>query len=413
MKVNIVIHPRIRLSPLAIILLAMTGVSVILAILRYIHGGGAISQVNNAYPWTFMLSFNLFTGIAISSGAFILAALVYLFELEQFRPLLKPALLTGFLIYIVEIFTLLVDLGHPERIWYYIIYQNFKSWLFYVGLYVMLYAGVLVVELAPIVLENTKWHKIADLIHRFIKPIVITGAVISMLHQASLGGLPLIQSAKLHPLWWTPWLPVLFLISALAMSLAMIIVVLLVSFRYFHHELDITLLGKLAAAIPYLLGIYLVIKFAQLTFAGDLQYLFTSGWMSVLFWSEILIGAIAPIILFSIRRLRYQPNALMINSVILLLGMTLNRFNVTMLAIKHADPITYVPTFMSDVHYYVSLPEFFVSIGIFAAAILTFGLAVKYLPIFEDEKHEVLSPREITIRASSRQTGKVGYVTNK
>jgi Ni/Fe-hydrogenase subunit HybB-like protein len=392
MKVNIIVHPRIRLSPLTIVLLAMTVVSVYLSILRYIHGGGAISQVNNSYPWTFMLSFNLFTGIAVSSGAFILAALVYLFELEQFRPLLKPALLTGFLIYIVEIFTLLVDLGHPERIWYYVIYQNFNSWLFFVGLYVMLYAGVLVVELAPVVLENTKWHKFADLIHRFIKPIVITGAVISMLHQASLGGLPLIQSAKLHPLWWTPWLPVLFLISALAMSLAMIIVLLLVSFRYFHHELDVTLLGKLAAGIPYLLGIYLVVKFAQLTFDGDLQYLFTSGWMSVLFWSEMLISTIVPIILFSNRRLRYQPNALLINSVILLLGMTLNRFNVTMLALTHPDPITYTPTFMSDVHYFVSMPEFFVSIGIFAAAILAFGLAVKYLPIFDNEKLKALSP---------------------
>jgi Ni/Fe-hydrogenase subunit HybB-like protein len=413
MKVNIVVHRRIRISPLTIVLLAMTALSVYLSMVRYIHGGGAISQVNNSYPWTFMLSFNLFTGIAVSSGAFILAALVYLFELEQFRPLLKPALLIGFLIYIVEIFTLLVDLGHPERIWYYIIYQNFRSWLFFVGLYVMLYAGVLIVELAPIVLENTKWHNIADLIHRFIKPIVITGAVISMLHQASLGGLPLIQSAKLHPLWWTPWLPVLFLISALAMSVAMIIVLLLVSFRYFHHDLDITLLGKLAAAIPYILGIYLVVKFAQLTFAGDLHYLFTSGWMSVLFWSEMLIGTIAPIILFSIRRLRHQPNALLINSVILLLGMTLNRFNVTMLALSHPDPITYLPTFMSDVHYYVSLPEFFVSIGIFAAAILAFGLAVKYLPIFEEQKQKSPVPGEIVIKASSKQTESVCYAINE
>ena len=392
MKVNIVVHPRIRLSPLAILLIALTGVAVGIAMLRYIKGGDAIAQVNNSYPWTFMLFFNLFTGIAVSSGAFILASLVYLFELEQFRPLLKPALLTGFLIYIVEIFTLLVDLGHPERIWFYIIYQNFTSWLFFVGLYVMLYAGVLIIELAPIVLEGTKWHKISDLIHRFIKPIVIIGAVISMLHQASLGGLPLIQSVKLHPLWWTPWLPVLFLISALAMSLAMVIVILLISFRYYRLTLDISLLGKLAAAIPYLLGIYLAVKFAQLTFAGDLHYLFSSGWMSVLFWSEILVGAVVPLILFSIRRLRQSPEGLLIPSIILLLGMTLNRFNVTLLGVKHFDPITYMPTFMSEVHYYVSVPEFTVSIGIFAAAILAFGIAVKYLPIFENEKHTPLPP---------------------
>ena len=392
MRVSVVLPQRFRLSPLVIILLALTGISAGLAFLRYLHGADAVAQVSNAYPWTFMLDFNLFTGIAVSSGAFIMAVLVYLFELEQFRPLLRPALLTGFLIYMVEVVTLLVDLGHPERIWYYLIYQNFNSWIFFVGLYVMLYAGVLVVELAPIVLEGSKWQGVSDLIHRFIKPIVIVGAVISMLHQASLGGLPLIETLKLHPLWWTPWLPVLFLISALAMSLAMTIIVLLVSFRYYQRPLDIRLVGKLAAAIPYLLGIYLLVKFTQLAFAGDLHYLFTSGEMSVLFWGEILIGAVAPIILFSIRRLRLHPTGLLASSVILLLGMTLNRFNVTLLAVKHADPISYVPTFMSNIHYYVSLPEFMLSIGIFAAAVLAFGLAVKYLPVFEDQKHAVLVP---------------------
>jgi Ni/Fe-hydrogenase subunit HybB-like protein len=392
MKVNIVVHPRLRLSPLTLILLALTAISAFLAMLRYLYGGSAISQVNNSYPWTFMLYFNLFTGIAVSSGAFIVAGLVYLFEMEQFRPLLKPALLTGLLIYIVEVFTLLVDLGHPERIWYYLIYQHLTSWLFYVGLYVMLYAGVLAIELAPIVLEGTKWNQVADLIHRFIKPIVIVGAVISMLHQASLGGLSLIQSDKLHPLWWTPWIPLFFLITALAMSLAMLIIVMQVSFRYFHQALDISLLAKLAAAIPYLLGMYLVLKFAQLTYAGDLHYLFTSGHMSELFWADILIGAVAPVILFSIKRLRYSSSGLMISSIILLVGMTLNRFNVTWLGVRHADPITYVPTFMGKVTYYVSVPEFFFSIGIFAAAILVFGIAVKYLPIFEDEKHQNASP---------------------
>jgi Ni/Fe-hydrogenase subunit HybB-like protein len=387
MKANIVIQPRFRLNLLTILLLALSGVSVYLALLRYIYGGDAISQVNNAYPWTFMLSFNLFTGIAVSSGAFIIATLVYLFGLEQFRPLLRPALLTGFLIYIVEVFTLLVDLGHPERIWYYLLYQHFTSWLFFVGLYVMLYAAVLVVELAPIVLEGSKWRAVADLIHRFIKPIVIVGAVISMLHQASLGGLSLIQSDKLHPLWWTPWIPVLFLISAMAMSLAMLIVVLLVSFNYFRRPLDISLLGKLAAAIPYLLGAYLAFKFAQLALDRKLQYLFTSGEMSALFWGELLVGVIAPLVLFSIRRFRHSARMLLVSSGILLAGMTLNRFNVTMLAVRHPDPISYVPAFMGEVHYYVSLPEFAVSIGIFAAAALAFGLAVKYLPIFEDKNH--------------------------
>ncbi len=147
------------------------------------------------------------------------------------------------------------------------------------------------------------------------------------------------------------------------------------------------MLEKLARVIPIVLAIYLLIKFSQLAIAGDLKYLFTSGLMSILFWAEILIGAVTPIVLFSIKRIRQSPNGLLIGAVILLLGMILNRFNVSWFAVKHPDPLSYIPTFMSNVHYIPSLPEVLVSVGIFSAGILAFGLAVKYLPVFENEEH--------------------------
>jgi len=110
--------------------------------------------------------------------------------------------------------------------------------------------------------------------------------------------------------------------------------------------------------------------------------------MSVLFWSEILIGAVIPIVLFSIKRIRQSDTGLLTGAVILLLGMILNRFDVSWFAVTHPDPITYIPTFMANnVHYFPSLPEVLVSVGIFSAGILAFGLAVKYLPVFEAEQH--------------------------
>ena len=144
---------------------------------------------------------------------------------------------------------------------------------------------------------------------------------------------------------------------------------------------------KLAKVIQIVLTIYLVIKFGQLAIAGDLKYLFTSGLMSVLFWAEILIGAVAPIVLFLIKRIRQSSNGLLLGVVILLVGMILNRFNVSWFGVQHPDPVTYMPTFMSAVHYFPSLPEVLVSVGIFSAGILAFGLAVKYLPVFEAEEH--------------------------
>ena len=388
MKMQIAINPRLRfhLSPLVWILLTLMGIAFVVAMIRYIYGIGAISNLSNAYPWGFWVSFDLFTGIAISSGAFVLTSIVYILELEEFRPLVRPTLLTGLLGYVMEVIALLVDLGHPERIWHYFIYQNYTSFLLAIGLYVMIYAAVMAVEIAPAVLERFKLQKFSDLIKRHMKPLVIIGATISILHQGSLGALLLIQPAKLFPLWWTSMLPVLFFISAVAIALAMTIFESSLSSRYFHRGLETHLLEKLALAISYVLGLYLIVRFVQLALAGDLQYLFNSGTMSILFWAEIMIGSIIPLIMFAFKKIRQNPSGLLTGAIILLLGMILDRFNVSWLAVKHPDPITYIPTFMANnVHYLPSLPEISISLGIFSAGILAFGLAIKYLPIFEDE----------------------------
>ena len=217
-------------------------------------------------------------------------------------------------------------------------------------------------------------------------PFVIVGVVLSTLHQSSLGSLLLIQPARLYPLWWTPILPVLFFISAISIGLSMIVLESSLSSRHFKRGLELHLLEKLTRAIPVVLAVYLILRFSQLALAGDLRYLFTSGAMSVLFWTEIILGAILPMILFSFRTIRGSANGLLCSSIILLAGMILNRFNVSWFAVKHPDPLSYIPTFMSNVHYLPTLPEISVSIGIFAAGILAFGLAAKYLPVFEDEK---------------------------
>ena len=389
MKAKITIQPRFRIGLFPLILLILAGVAFVVAMIRFIYGIGPISNLSNAYPWGFWVSFDLFTGIAISSGAFVLASIVYIFELEEFRPLLRPTLLTGLLGYIMEVIALMVDLGHPERIWHYFVYQNFTSFLLFIGFYVMIYAAVMAIELSPVVFEKLGWEKAAHLVHRWMKPIVIVGAVLSVLHQAALGSLLLIQPAKLNHLWWTPWIPPLFFVSAIVIGLAMTIFESSVSSRYFKRGLETHLLVKLARAIPYVLGLYLVMKFVQLSLEGDLGLLFTSGWLSVLFWAEILIGVIIPMILFSIERLRQNPRWLLTGAIITLLGMILNRFNISWFAVKHPDPLTYIPTFMSyHVRYWPSLPEVAISAGIFSAGILAFGLAVKYLPIFEDEHQE-------------------------
>lgn len=385
MKLKITIPERFRIGLLPVVLIILMGIAFVVAMIRFIYGIGPVSNLSNAYPWGFWISFDLFTGVAIGSGAFVMAAIVYIFELKEFQPLVRPSVLTGFLGYIMVVIALLVDLGHPERIWYMLIHHNHTSVLLEIGICVMSYLTVLAIEFAPVIFEGLKWEKWAHLLHKFIMPFVIAGVVLSTLHQSSLGSLLLIQPEKLFPLWWTPILPIEFFISSLTIGLAMVILESSLSSRYFKRGLELDLLEKLGRAVPYVLGIYLLVKFGEIFIAGDAHYLFTSDFMSVLFWAEALISAIIPLVLFSIKRIRSNANGILVSAIVLLMGMIMNRFDVSWFAVKHPDPLTYLPTFMANhVHYWPSLPEVSVSIGIFSAGILAFGLIAKYFPLFED-----------------------------
>ena len=376
MRMQVAINPRLRpnIGVLPGILLALMGIGAVVAVIRFIWGIGAISNLSNTYPWGFWISFDIFTGIAISSGAFLLAAAVYILDLKQFRPLLMPSVLTALLGYIMEVLALMVDLGRPERIWHMLIYQNFTSNMLLVGLCVMIYLAILAIEFAPTFFDGVKLAKLAALARRFTVPAVILGVVISTIHQGSLGALLLIQSAKLFPLWWTPMLPVLFFLSSIPIGLAMVIVESSLSSRYFHRGLEIHLLEKLAKAIPVALGVYLVVRFVQLGASGNLQYLFNSGLMSILFWLEIVVGCVLPLVAFSSKSVRNSPNGLLASAATLLLGMILNRFNVSWLGIHRLTNVSYTP----------SLMELSISAAIFSFGILAFGLAAKYLPLFEE-----------------------------
>ncbi len=388
MKIKLRLPEFLRMGTLPIVLIVLMAIAFVVAMVRYTIGIGAISDLSYSYPWGFWISFDLFTGVVISSGGFLMAGTVYILRIEEFKPLLRPSVLTAFLGYMMVAIALLVDLGQPLRIWYMIIHWNHTSVLLEIGICVMSYLTVLAIEFAPVVLESfPKLQKVAHLIHRFIMPFVIFGVVLSTLHQSSLGSLMLIEPTKLHPLWWTPILPILFFASAISVGISMIILESSLSSRYFQRGLETHLLAKLAKVLPITLGVYLVIKIVDLAVAGDFGYLFSSGIMSVLFWAEILIGVIFPMVWFSIEKNRNTPSGLLTGAIVTLLGLILNRFNVSWFGITHPDPLFYMPSFMGHVDYFPTVPEVAVSIGIFSAGIMAFGLLAKYFPVFEAEHH--------------------------
>ena len=380
MKMQVAVHPgifRFRPGLLPVILVALMAIGFVVAMVRFVLGIGAISNLSNTYPWGLWISFDIYTGIAISSGAFLLAAAVYIFDIKELRPLLMPSVLTALIGYFMEVLALMVDLGRPERIFNMLFFQNYTSWMLVVGLCVMIYLAILAVEFAPVAFKGLKQEKWAALARRFMKPAVILGVMVSTIHQGSLGALLLIQSSKLHPLWWTPLLPVMFFVSSISIGLAMIIFESSMSSRYFGRGLEIHLLEKLGKAIPVALGVYAVLRFAQLILSGNASHLFGSGLHSVLFWAEIIIGVIIPLILFASAANRKNPRVLLTGAIVLLLGMILNRFNVSWFGIQRLEDVSYIP----------SLAEISISAAIFSFGIMAFGLAARYLPLFEDEEH--------------------------
>lgn len=394
MKLNLRISEQFRRIEITrgmwiMIVLILLGVAA--ALVRYVSGIGAISDLSDRFPWGFWISFDLYCGVALGAGAFVIAGTVNILGLKQFKPLLRPSILTGFLGYIMVVISLLVDLGQPLRIWHMMIYQNDTSVLLEVGLCVMLYTTVLAIEFAPVFLEGFKLSKIAHTIHHYSMPFIILGVVLSTLHQSSLGSMLLIQASRLHALWWTPILPVMFFVSAVGVGLGMVILESSLSSRAFKRGLEVHILKKLAVASAVVQSIYLVLKFGELAFAGELGLLFTSGTMSILFWAELIIGAVIPIILFSQRAVRESSRGLLVGALFVVSGLMLNRFDVSWFAIQRVDPMTYVPAFMGKVTYFPTFPEVAVSIGIVSAGVLAFTLAAKYLPLFETEHHEVAS----------------------
>ncbi len=364
---------RLHLNPAVVILSLLVVIGLAVALVRFSFGIGAISHLNNSYPWGLWISLDLLCGVALGAGAFTLAASVHIFKLEQFRPVLRPAILTGFLGYVMVILALLVDLGRPERIWHMLIYQNGHSVLLEIGLCVMLYTTVLALEFAPVVLERFRLARAIRLLHTLTLPLVIAGVVLSTLHQSSLGALYLIMPQKLNPLWYTPLLPVFFFLSAVAVGLAMVIFEAWVSARAFHRGLELPLLGRLAQALPFVLGGLLLLKLGELAVAGEWPLLFQGGTVTALYWLEILLGSVVPLLLFALPAVRRSQKGLLIGALFVIGGLMLNRFNVSWLALDHLGGQAYTPHWA----------EFAISFGIIAAGVLAFGAVAKFFPLFE------------------------------
>ena len=364
---------RPPISPAVVVLGGLFVLGLVAAIIRYANGLGAITNLNDNTAWGLWISFDLLCGVALASGAFITASMVHLFGGERFRPLLRPAILTGFLGYLLVILALMVDLGRPDRIWHLIIFWNTDSVMFEVGWCVMLYTLVLALEFSPLVFERLGLEAPRRLIHALIIPLAIAGATLSTLHQSSLGSLFVILPEELHKIWFTPLLPLMFWLTAVAVGPAMVILESTISSRVFQRGLHLDLLGDLAKVIPFVLAAYIAVKFGDLAGSGELDLLVDWDLESGLFWLEIIGFVALPMVLFSLRAVRESSGWLLFSALLVIGGVILSRFAVSLIALGR-------PEFAAS---YVPHPlELAVTIGVVAAGVAAFALVARYLPLF-------------------------------
>jgi Ni/Fe-hydrogenase subunit HybB-like protein len=345
----------------------------IAAIVRFTGGLGASTNLSDKFPWGLWVGFDVISGVGLAAGGFTIAAAVYVFHLKRFYPVLKPAILTAFLGYLLVIVGLVFDVGRPDRLYNPLFMGNPHSPLFEVAMCVMLYTAVLFFEFSPNLLERLGWGGPRRWIGRITVPLVIVGVILSTMHQSSLGSLFLIVPQKLHTFWYSTSLPLLFYVSAIAAGCAMVIFESHLSFRAFGHRLKQDVLADIGRILLVVLVMYLLMKIYDFYMRGVWSEFFQPRMETLLFWLEILKGVIAPIILLSVRKIRLSARGLYIAAVCTIFGFLLNRLNVSTTGFVASSGVNYFPSWM----------EIAITVALVSIGVSIFAVAVRYLPIFE------------------------------
>lgn len=339
---------------------------------RVMHGLGGATHLSDQFPWGLWIGFDVLCGVGLAAGGFTLAATVHIFNIERYKPILRPAILTAFLGYLLVILALMFDLGRPYRIWHPLVMWNPHSVMFEVGWCVTLYTTVLALEFAPVVLERFHLVRALKVMRVVLIPLVILGVILSTLHQSSLGSLYLIVPEKLYPLWYTSLLPVFFFISALCAGLAMTIFESWQSSRAFGKHLELPLISGMGRLLAVLLSVYMTARFLDLLHRGALPLLARRRPETYLFLLEIALFLVPMFLLFR-RKVYSNASALYGCAVMVLLGFVANRLNVSVTGVEAGSGIAYFPKWT----------EIAVTLFIVALGFAIFRFAVKYLPIFE------------------------------
>ena len=397
------------ITPGVIILILLAINALVFLAIRFIFGLGEMTNLCDQHPWGIWIAIDVATGVALAAGGFTSAALGHIMFKERYNVILRPALLTAMLGYTFVAIGVFIDLGRYYSIWHPLIMWNGTSPLFEVGICVMIYATVLYIEFIPIVAErligrvklkgilSKPLDSLLRMLNRGVSKtmfiFIIAGVVLSTLHQSSLGTLMVIAGPKMHPLWQTPILPLLFLISAVAVGLPMIIFESLAASRSLGLNSEMSVLSRLGKMVAPLLGIYLSVKLIDMVIRGTYVYLTEMNTQSVMFVIEIVVGIIIPLRMLFSEKVLKSKLWLFVAASLVVVGVMLNRINCFLIA--------YSAPYALD-SYFPSFGEISVTVGFISILVLLYRALVMFLPILSLPDKKLIPRTKYSIMGSEQ-----------
>ena len=357
------------------ILLALAATGILLILWRFAVGLGAATGLNDGYPLGLWIALDVVTGTALACGGYAVAFVVYIFNKGKYHPLIRPAVLTSALGYTIGGASVVIDIGRPWNVWKVPVQVwkwNLNSSLLEVALCIMAYVVVLWIELSPALLENAQKPvlvKIRTILNKALIWIIALGMLLPTMHQSSLGSLMMLAGPKLHPLWLTGWLPLLFLMTCLAMGYSIVVFESLFSSAAFGRKPETPMLINLQKIAAWGGLAFVVVRLIDLAISGNIKYAAQLDLYGTMFWIENVLW-ILPLAMM-LATPRPSLGSLFRGAIVIAFAGALYRFDTYLVAFNPGP----------GWHYFPSVPEMLISIGLISLEIAAYIAIVKRFPI--------------------------------
>jgi len=366
------------------VLLAIAALGGVVAAYRFANGIGAVSNLSNGYPWGVWIAIDVVVGTAIGCGGYAVGLLVYILNKGKYHPLVRPAVLTSLLGYGLAVIAVIIDLGRFWALWKVpvFVWRWSHSPQLEVALCVAAYTLVLMIELSPAWFEKLRTgaasgsKRFAERALRFLEKnffwILALGLLLPTMHQSSLGTMMLLPGPKVHPLWFTPWLPLLFLVNCIIMGFAVVTLEAAFSAVAFRRPRETRMLGSLLHVAAWVSLGWVAFRLLEVALAGELGAL--ASWYGLAFLLEIGILIVGGVMLLP-EGSRNLPAVQVRAAILLLAGGIIHRINTYLVAFRPGEHFSYFP----------AVPELLITFGIIAAEVLIYITVVKRFPILHGQ----------------------------